>query len=76
MIFNKTKIAGMYLIEPEIFKDKRGFFRRNFCERKIKEENISFKIKQCNVSENFKKGTLRGFHYQKKVKTTQKLLLV
>ena len=74
MIFNKTKIAGMYLIEPEIFKDNRGFFRRNFCERKIKEKNISFKIKQCNVSENFKKGTLRGFHFQKKSKNDSKII--
>ena len=74
MIFNKTKIADMYLIEPEIFKDNRGFFRRNFCEKKIKEKNISFKIKQCNVSENFKKGTLRGFHFQKKSKNDSKII--
>ena len=74
MIFNKTKIADMYLIKPEIFKDKRGYFRRNFCEKKIKEKNISFKIKQCNVSENFKMGTLRGFHFQKKSKKDSKII--
>ena len=74
MIFNKTKIADMYLIGPEIFKDKRGYFRRNFCEKKIKEKNISFRIKQCNVSENFKKGTLRGFHFQKKSKNDSKII--
>tara|TARA_B100000780_G_scaffold279034_1_gene255100 strand:+ start:163 stop:696 length:534 start_codon:yes stop_codon:yes gene_type:complete len=74
MKLKKTKIMNMYLIEPELFKDKRGIFRRNYCQKKINKKNIFFKIKQCNVSENFKKGTLRGFHYQKKSKKDSKII--
>ena len=74
MKLKKTKIMNMYLIEPELFKDKRGIFRRNYCQKKINKKNIFFKIKQCNVSENFKKGTLRGFHYQKKSKKDLKII--
>ena len=64
----------MYLIEPELFRDKRGIFRRNYCQKIINKKNIFFKIKQCNVSENFKKGTLRGFHFQKKSKNDSKII--
>ena len=55
MIFNKTKIADMYLIEPEIFKDNRGFFRRNFCEKKIKEKNIPLKLNNAMFQKILKK---------------------
>ena len=74
MILKKTKIVDMYLIEPELFRDKRGIFRRNYCQKIINKKNIFFKIKQCNVSENFKKGTLRGFHFQKKSKNDSKII--
>tara|TARA_B100001057_G_scaffold496551_1_gene598300 strand:- start:910 stop:1443 length:534 start_codon:yes stop_codon:yes gene_type:complete len=70
----RTKIHGMYLIKPELFKDKRGIFRRNFCEKIFKRKNIIFEIKQCNISENFKRGTLRGFHYQRKTKKDSKII--
>ena len=65
MIFEKQKIQGVYLIRPQPFKDKRGLFRRHFCKGEFKKNGIVHKIDQTNVSENLKKGTLRGFHYQK-----------
>ncbi len=74
MKLKKTKISDMYIIEPELFKDERGIFRRNYCQKIINKKNIFFKIKQCNVSENFKKGTLRGFHFQKKSKKDSKII--
>lgn len=63
MIFKKTPIKDLLIIKPKIFKDKRGFFYRNFCEKIFKKNKIKFKINQCNVSHNLQKGTLRGFHY-------------
>ena len=36
MIFVKNKIKGVYLIKPEPFKDKRGIFRRIFCQKEFK----------------------------------------
>ena len=55
MKFKKTKIENLYLISPELFFDNRGIFRRNFCKNEFKKKKITFDIKQCNVSENFKK---------------------
>jgi dTDP-4-dehydrorhamnose 3,5-epimerase len=64
MKFQKTKIYGVYIIKPSLFKDKRGVFRRHFCKIEFKKKNIDNKILQSNISENKYKGTLRGFHYQ------------
>jgi|TARA_B100000767_G_C19647783_1_gene485375 dTDP-4-dehydrorhamnose 3,5-epimerase len=66
LIFKKTKIKGLYLIKPKIFKDDRGEFFRYFCSDEYK--NIFFKnrILQTNICINKKKGILRGLHYQKK----------
>ena len=61
----KQNILGVYLIKPEPYEDKRGMLRRHFCLKELKEKGINFHIKQSNVSENYKKNTLRGFHYQK-----------
>ena len=66
MKFIKQNIDGVYLIQPEPFEDKRGMLRRNYCKKELKTNSINFDIKQINVSENIKKYTLRGFHYQKK----------
>ncbi len=64
MKFEKTLIKDLSLIRPETYKDKRGSFRRYYCQQEFKKNKTPFDIKQINISENFKKGTLRGFHYQ------------
>ena len=66
MKFIKQNIIGLYVIKPEPYKDKRGMLRRHFCQNDFKKKGINFNIKQTNISENYKKYTLRGFHYQKK----------
>lgn len=65
MIITKGKIDGVYLLKQEKFVDERGSFARQFCKNELKKYGIDFDIKQCNVSENYKKGVLRGMHYQK-----------
>lgn len=65
MKFIKQKIKNLFLIKPSPFKDERGIFRRNFCSQLLKKNKLNGIIKQANISENFKKFTLRGFHYQK-----------
>ena len=59
----KTKIKGVFVIQHNSFKDKRGSFTRLFCEDILKKK-VKFNIKQSNISKNRKKYTLRGFHYQ------------
>lgn len=65
MKFLKQKINGVYLIEPEPFKDNRGIYRRHFCQKELKDHSINFRVAQANVVENKKRYTLRGFHFQK-----------
>ena len=64
MIFKEQSIKGVYLIKKAPFADKRGIFLRNFCKKEFKKYGIDNHIAQINISQNFKKGTLRGFHYQ------------
>lgn len=66
MLYEKQKIKGLILIKPEPFIDKRGLFRRIYCNNEFKKKKINFEIKQINISENKKIHTLRGFHYQKR----------
>ena len=64
MIFTETKIKGVYVIEPELLTDERGFFARSFCKDEFRSHGLETDIVQCNISYNKKKGTLRGMHYQ------------
>ncbi len=65
MIFTKTKIKDVYIIEPELQKDKRGYFTRIFCNSELKMSGITFPIVQINQALTKKKGTIRGPHIQK-----------
>lgn len=64
MIISRTKIKGVYSIEPELLTDERGFFARTFCKEEFHNHGLETDIVQCNISYNKKKGTLRGMHYQ------------
>ena len=65
MIFKKTRIPGMYLLEPERLTDERGFFARVWCQAEFTKHGIDPQIVQCNLSFNPHKGTMRGMHYQR-----------
>ena len=64
MIFNETKLRGAYIIQIEPFEDERGSFARTFCREEFDARGLNSTIAQCNISQNRKKGTLRGMHYQ------------
>ena len=70
----KLKFQGFYLIKPTIHKDERGVFYRHFCEHELKKKKIKISVKQGNISNNLKKGTLRGFHYKKKPSREHKII--
>ena len=65
MKITPLNLQGAYLIEMEPHLDERGSFARQFCLKELAAHGIDFNIKQCNISQNYKKGTLRGMHYQK-----------
>src|SRR5688500_11693903 len=65
MIFTKTKLQGAYIIDIEKREDERGFFARTFCANEFTDLGLENKFVQANMSFNYKKGTLRGMHFQK-----------
>ena len=64
MIFNKTGIPGVFVIELDLNPDARGFFARTWCENEFRDHGLAPRIAQCSISFNERKGTLRGVHYQ------------
>jgi dTDP-4-dehydrorhamnose 3,5-epimerase len=64
MIFHRTSLAGVFEIDLELKADERGFFARSWCETEFADNGLNPRLKQCNVSGNAHKGTLRGIHYQ------------
>lgn len=64
MKFTETPLPGVFVIEPELLLDERGFFARTFCRREFKEHGLNPELVQCSISFNLKRGTLRGLHYQ------------
>ena len=64
MKITETKLSGVYELEMEPFYDERGFFARQFCLRELAAHGLDIDLKQCNLSGNTRKGTLRGLHYQ------------
>ena len=64
MKFSKLSLKDAWQIEPNLFEDSRGTFRRSFCQKKYEEYGIDSDMSQGNISENTNRGTLRGFHYQ------------
>lgn len=65
MKFQELKLKGAFLIELEEHKDIRGTFSRQFCKKEFLSNGIDFQVCQSNISKNYKKGTIRGLHYQK-----------
>jgi dTDP-4-dehydrorhamnose 3,5-epimerase len=58
-----TSLPGIFVIEPEIYQDQRGFFLESFHSRHYQENGISDHFVQDNHSGSHK-GVLRGLHYQ------------
>ncbi|MGL5616235.1 MAG: dTDP-4-dehydrorhamnose 3,5-epimerase [Sarcina sp.] len=63
--FVKTKIKDLYIIEPAIFGDDRGYFMESYNLNDFKEAGLSMKFVQDNESKS-SKGVLRGLHFQSK----------
>lgn len=64
MIFSETKLSGAYIIEIEKIEDGRGFFARTFDKEEFSKYNLDIDLAQSSISQNLKKGTIRGMHYQ------------
>lgn len=61
----KTKLQDVYIIEPQVFKDSRGWFLESWSKKKFEEAGLHYDFVQDNHSFSNTKGVLRGLHCQK-----------
>lgn len=59
-----TPIEGLFVIEPTVFEDNRGFFMETYNKKDFEEIGIGTEFVQDNHSRSTK-GVLRGLHFQK-----------
>ena len=63
MPFIDTPIPGLYVFEPQVFADARGYFYESFNAQVFGAKGINTEFVQDNQSFSTK-GVLRGLHYQ------------
>jgi dTDP-4-dehydrorhamnose 3,5-epimerase len=61
----ETPIKDLYIIEPKVFGDNRGFFMESWNKRDFEEIGLNMEFVQDNHSKS-RKGVLRGLHFQTK----------
>ncbi len=61
----KTDVLDVYILEPRVFGDNRGWFMESWSEKKMEDAGLHYKWVQDNHSFSATKGTLRGLHFQK-----------
>ncbi|ANU27553.1 dTDP-4-dehydrorhamnose 3,5-epimerase [Planococcus versutus] len=74
MNFIKTKLDGVFIIEPNLFGDHRGWFTETYNKESFKKAGLNLDFVQDNHSFSASKGTLRGLHYQLAPKSQTKLV--
>ena len=60
----KCEIEGLYVIEPAVHGDSRGYFMESYNKRDMEEHGLNMEFVQDNQSKSIK-GVLRGLHFQK-----------
>ena len=69
----KTKLDGLVVLKPTVFKDNRGYFMESYNKKKINKLFGNVNFVQDNESES-SRGVLRGLHFQKPPYTQAKLV--
>jgi len=70
----KTNIKDLFVIEPKIYIDDRGWFYESYNKREINKLGINLNFVQDNHSLSLKKGILRGLHFQNHPSAQTKLI--
>jgi len=74
MMILETEIKDVYILEPTVFGDSRGWFMETFSKQKLTDAGFNFEFVQDNHSFSAEKGTLRGLHFQLNPKAQTKLV--
>lgn len=61
--FIKAEIDGLFVIEPDVFGDSRGYFMETYNYNDFKEAGLDMQFVQDNQSKS-SRGVLRGLHFQ------------
>ena len=75
MHFIKTEIDGVYIVEPRVFEDERGYFFESYSKAKFEAVGLHYDFIQDNQSKS-SYGTVRGLHFQKGEHAQAKLVRV
>jgi len=75
MIFTRTQIPDIWIIEPKVFGDNRGYFMEAFKKQEFEEHIGPCNFIQDNESRS-SKGVWRGFHYQLEPYAQSKLVRI
>jgi dTDP-4-dehydrorhamnose 3,5-epimerase len=75
MPFKETGIQGLYVFEPKVLSDERGYFYESYNENIFNDFGITSRFVQDNQSYS-KKNTIRGLHYQLNPNAQAKLVRV
>jgi dTDP-4-dehydrorhamnose 3,5-epimerase len=76
MKFTKAEIPDIIIIEPNVFKDERGYFFESYREKDLN-DYLGFEVNFCQENESKSSyGVLRGLHYQESPFAQAKLVRV
>lgn len=70
----KTNVLDVYILEPKVFGDNRGWFMESWSQKTMEEVGLHYNFVQDNHSFSEEKGTLRGLHFQKGEDSQAKLV--
>ncbi len=67
-------LKDLWIIEPKVFGDNRGFFMETWSKHQFEDHGLFYDFVQDNHSSSTIKGTLRGIHFQRGEKAQAKLV--
>jgi dTDP-4-dehydrorhamnose 3,5-epimerase len=73
MKVNSTGFKDLYVLEPKVFGDSRGYFMESYNKQTLLKSDIDIVFVQDNQSRS-SKGVLRGLHFQRKPHAQTKLV--
>ena len=74
MKFSEASLPGVWIIDPQLREDERGFLARTYCENEFAAHKLNTYWPQCNLTLTRKRGMIRGLHYQAEPKPEIKLI--
>jgi len=57
-------LPGVWVVEPALAEDERGFFARTFSASEFAAHGLEAAVAECSIAYNRARSTLRGLHYQ------------